>query len=222
MIAERGAIEKVYIEDGEIRYEVIGGRTPEGICGSGIIDLIAMLLQKGLIDRRGTFVKGSDPRVRFDGGMGKYVLADKKEASKGREVHITQEDVNNVVTAKAAVFAAAKIMLDRLGLALADVKNLYLAGGFGSHIDMDNAVAIGLLPDLPAAGVHYVGNTSVWGAKLAALSTEAYELLRSIGKKTTYYDLMGADDYVEQFRQAMFLPHTNVELFPSLSERTEK
>ena len=221
MIAERGAIEKVYIEDGEIRYEVIGGRTPEGICGSGIIDLIAMLLQKGLIDRRGTFVKGSDPRVRFDDGMGKYVLADKKEASKGREVHITQEDVNNVVTAKAAVFAAAKIMLDRLGLALADVKNLYLAGGFGSHIDMDNAVAIGLLPDLPAARVHYVGNTSVWGAKLAALSTEAYELLRSIGKKTTYYDLMGADDYVEQFRQAMFLPHTNVELFPSLSERTE-
>ena len=215
MMAERGAIEKVYLEDGQVRYDVIGGREPDGICGSGIIDLVATLLEKGVIDRGGKFVADSDPAVRFDGEFGRYVLADAKSSPRGTEVYLGQEDLDNVITAKAAIFAAVKIMLDRLGLEITDIKKLFLAGGFGSHIDIGNAVAIGLLPDIPVENVQYVGNTSIWGAKLAALSTEAYELLREIARKTTYYDLMGTDDYVEQFQQAMFLPHTNIELFPS-------
>ena len=106
-------------------------------------------------------------------------------------------------------------MLERLDLKLSDIDKLMIAGGFGNYIDIANAIAIGLLPDLPPADITYVGNTSIWGAKLAALSSEAREQLRAIVKRTTYYDLMGTDDYVEQFRQAMFLPHTNIELFPS-------
>jgi len=215
MMAERGAIESVYVEDGRIGYHVIGDAAPEGICGSGIIDLVACLLKKGIIDRGGKFVEGSDPAVRFKHDLGRYMLADKKHAARGKGVYIEQEDVDNIVTAKAAIFAAAKIMLDRVGLKFSDVKKLFLAGGFGSHIDVENAISIGLLPDLPPASVQYAGNTAVWGAKLAALSTEAYGLLREIGEKTTYFDLMGTDDYVEQFQQAMFLPHTNIELFPS-------
>jgi len=218
MMAERGAIESVYLEEGEIRYDVIGGGAPDGICGSGIIDLVAALLERGIIDRGGKFVAGSDPNLRFDDGMGRYTLADKRKGLKGREIYVSQDDVDNVVTAKAAIFAAAKIMLDRLGLQFSDVKKLFLAGGFGSRINKTNAIAIGLLPDLPISSIQYVGNTSIWGAKLAALSTEAYEHLRRIGRKTTYYDLMGSDDYVEQFKQAMFLPHTNIELFPSQTQ----
>jgi len=217
MMAERGAIEKVYIENGAIRYNVIGDGPPEGICGSGVIDLVASLLEKGMIDRAAQFVRDSDPSLRFDHGRGRFVLADAGSMSKGRPLYISQEDLDNVVTAKAAIFAASKIMLDRLGLGFCDVKKLFLAGSFGSHIDIENAIAIGLLPDLPVTSIQYVGNTSIWGAKLAALSTEAYEILLDIVKKTTHYDLMGTDDYVEQFQQAMFLPHTNIELFPSLA-----
>ena len=220
MMAERGAIEKVYVEDGGIRCDVVGGGAPDGICGSGIIDAVATMLKKGIIDRGGDFIEGSDPALRFEDGMGRYTLVDPRHSARGEAVYISQDDVKNVITAKAAIFAASKIMLDRLGLHIADVKKLFLAGGFGSHINVENAIAIGLLPDLPLASIRYVGNTSIWGAKLAALSTEAYEIMREIARKTTCYDLMGTDDYVEQFQQAMFLPHTNIELFPSLLKRT--
>jgi len=218
MRAERGAIERVYLEDGQIQYDVVGNADASGICGSGIIDLIALLLEQGIISRNGAFIEGSDPRVRFDDRMGRYMIAGGQR--KGRSLFISQEDVSNVITAKASIFAAGKIMLDRLGLTIGDVKKLFLAGSFGSRINVENAIAIGLLPDLPVENISYVGNTSIWGAKLAALSTEAYEIMGDIVKKTTHYDLMGADDYVEQFQQAIFLPHTNVELFPSLLRRS--
>ena len=216
MMAQRGAIEKVYLEGGEIRYDVIGDERPDGICGSGIIDLIAVLLERGIIDRNGKFVEGSDPRVRFEYDRGKFVLVEKRRSLKGREVSIHQDDIDNVITAKAAIFAAAKIMLERLDLTFSDVRKLLIAGGFGSYINLRSAVAIGLLPDVSPDRTVYVGNTSIWGAKLAAFSSEARRILREIVKRTTYYDLMGTHDYVEQFQQAMFLPHTDIELFPSL------
>ena len=139
------------------------------------------------------------------------------ETAGGREIYITQDEIDNVITAKAAIFAAAKIVLDRLKLGFSDVKKLYLAGGFGSYVNRENAVKIGLLPDLPIADIHYAGNTSIWGAKLAAFSHQAHEELVEIRKKTTYYDLMGTEDYVEPFKRAMFLPHTDIELFPVAS-----
>jgi len=226
MIAEKGAVEQVYVEDGQIRCKVVGNVPPSGICGSGIIDLLAVLVDRGIVDRAGTFVEGRDPALRFRDGLGEFVLARAAhdrgaDGGDGREVYVTQEDVRNIVTAKAAVFAAVKIMLDRLSLAVSDVKRIFLAGGFGSYINRRNAIRIGLLPDIPVSSIQYVGNTSIWGASLAALSAEAYDALGDIRRKTTYYDLMGSPDYVEQFRRAMFLPHTDIELFPSVVEEAE-
>ncbi len=215
MMATKGAIEKIYLDHGQVRYDVIGGCKPDGICGSGIIDVVAVMLEMGVIDRSGKLIDGSHPAVSFKRERGKFVLVPKGETLSGKPVCIYQEDIDNVVTAKAAIFAAAKIMLDRLDLKFSDIDELMIAGGFGSYINLKNAVAIGLLPDLPDAETHYVGNTSIWGAKLAAFSGEAREILRKIVDRTTYYDLMGTDDYVDQFKQAMFLPHTNIELFPS-------
>jgi len=220
MMATRGAIEKVYLDGKDIRYDVIGGGKPDGICGSGIIDIIAVMLKKGIIDRAGKLIKASDPGLHFKKEHGRFELASKRETLRGRPVCIFQEDIDNIVTAKAAIFAAAKIMLDRLDLKFSDVSTLMIAGGFGSYISLESATAIGLLPDLPEAKTLYVGNTSIWGAKLAALSGEARETLRDIVARTTYYDLMGTDDYVDQFQQAMFLPHTNIELFPSVTAAT--
>ena len=220
MMAHQGAIEKVRIKDGEIECEVIGGGAPDGICGSGIIDLVAVLLEKGIINRGGELIEGSDPAVRFKRGRGKFVLAEKKRTLKGREISIFQDDIDNVITAKAAIFAAAKIMLERLDLKFSDVDKLFIAGGFGNYINLKNAIAIGLFPDLPLSNIVYAGNTSIWGAKLAALSEEARDTLREITNRTTNYELMGTNDYVEQFKRAMFLPHTDIELFPSAAQRT--
>ena len=221
MMATRGAIEKVYLDGQDIRYDVIGGGKPDGICGSGIIDVIAVMLEKGIIDRAGKFIKASDPGLHFKKERGRFELASKRETLRGKPVSIFQEDIDNVITAKAAIFAAAKIMLDRLDLKFSDISTLMIAGGFGSYINLDSAKAIGLLPEIPDAKTLYVGNTSIWGAKLAAFSEEAREVLRDIVARTTYYDLMGTDDYVDQFKQAMFLPHTNIELFPSATTPTD-
>ena len=214
MMGEKGAIEKVFLEDDQIHFRVIGNTTPKGICGSGIIDLLAVLLDKGIVDRAGQFVPGSDPAVSFHEGRGSFMLLSQAQGA-ARDLYLTQDDLENVITAKAAVFAAAKILLERLNLGFTDIKRLFLAGGFGNFIDRQNAIKIGLLPDLPLSRIQYVGNTSLWGAKLAAFSTEAFRELHAIRKKTTYYDLLGSPDDVEQFKQAMFLPHTNIELFPS-------
>jgi uncharacterized 2Fe-2S/4Fe-4S cluster protein (DUF4445 family) len=216
MVCESGAIENVFLQNGRMGYKVVGNVAPAGICGSGIIDLISVLLDRRIINRAGKLVRGSDPRVRFENGQARFVFGRKDQTPSGRELYLTQDDIDNVITAKAAIFAAAKILLDRLEVRLSDVKRLFIAGGFGSYINRENAIKIGLLPDLPISQIEYVGNTSILGAKLAALSEEAYHQLGEIRKKTTYYDLLGSTDYVEKFRQAMFLPHTNIELFPSL------
>lgn len=213
MMAETGAIEKVFIEDGALRFRTIGNARPRGICGSGILDLVAVLLETGAIDRAGKLAAGGDPGIRETGGARRYVLAGNAPEE---EVYITQDDIEKIITAKAAVFAAAKILLERADLKAADVKKLFLAGGFGSYIDRRNAIRIGLLPDVPVSAIRYMGNTAIWGARAAALSCDAYNTAREISGKVTYYDLMGSPDYVEQFKRAMFLPHTDIELFPSV------
>jgi uncharacterized 2Fe-2S/4Fe-4S cluster protein (DUF4445 family) len=211
MMAETGAIEKVYWYDGRLAWKVIGNVEPRGICGSGIIDMVAVLLENGIIDRAGRFIPGSCSQLVEVDGQLRLKVSDK--------VFITQDDLQNIITAKAAIFAASRILLERVNLEWNDIARVYIAGGFGSYIDRANAVKIGLLPDLPLSVLQYVGNTSIQGATLAALSQEANEILRAIRRKTTYYDLMGYPDYVDQFRQAMFLPHTDISMFPSVNMR---
>ena len=125
----------------------------------------------------------------------------------------TESEIENIITAKAAIFAAMKILLQRLDVTFSDLEHFYIAGAFGNYIDVDSAVTIGLIPNLPKEKVSFVGNTSIEGAKLAALYKEAFYDLEKIRENTTYYDLMGAEDYVEEFQKALFLPHTDIQLF---------
>jgi uncharacterized 2Fe-2S/4Fe-4S cluster protein (DUF4445 family) len=118
-----------------------------------------------------------------------------------------------VITAKAAIFAAMKILLRRLDLSFEDIERFCIAGAFGSYINIDHAVAIGLIPDLERNKFEFVGNTSIKGAKIVAFYKEALYKIEKIREDTTYYDLMGANDYVEEFQKAMFLPHTDIEIF---------
>jgi uncharacterized 2Fe-2S/4Fe-4S cluster protein (DUF4445 family) len=213
MRAERGAIERVYLEDGAIRFRTIDDHPAKGICGSGIIDLVAVLLAEGYINRSGRFLPDRSPRVMEVDGVKRYILADGASSLNGRPVFITESDIENIITAKAAIFAAMKILVQRLELGFQDIERFYIGGAFGRYLDVENAIAIGLLPDIQRDRIQFVGNTSIQGAKIVAFYREALHKIERIREATTYYDLMGAEDYIEEFRKAMFLPHTDIEIF---------
>ena len=215
MRAERGAIERVFMKDGAIGWKTIGESPPRGICGSGIIDLLAVLFKAGLLDRAGKFVPGASG-VASANGIRHMVVVDGRSSATGKPIVFSEADIEHVVGAKAAIFAAMKVLLNRLDLSFDQVKHFYVAGAFGSYLDIESAVSIGLLPDIERAKFVFAGNTSVIGAKIAAFYQEAFLEIRSIRESCTYYDLMGADDYVEEFKKAMFIPHTDIQDFPSV------
>jgi uncharacterized 2Fe-2S/4Fe-4S cluster protein (DUF4445 family) len=213
MRAEKGAIESVFIKDGEIVYKTIGGGPPKGICGSGIIDLISVLLQKKIINRSGNLLDESTDRISVEKGVKRFRIASEEELKNGKPIYITEPDIENVITAKAAIFAAIKILTRRLDIGFDDIERFYLAGAFGNYINIENAINIGLIPNVPRERIQFVGNTAIRGAKIVAFYQQAFRKIAEIRKSTTYYDLMGADDYVEEFQKALFLPHTDIELF---------
>jgi uncharacterized 2Fe-2S/4Fe-4S cluster protein (DUF4445 family) len=213
MRAERGAVERVFVRDGAIRYDTIGDHPARGICGSGIIDLISVLLTRGIIDRSGRIIASDSERIQEVEGMKRFNLVLPEESGGQKPVFITEADIEAVITAKAAIFAALIIMLRRLELEITDIRNLYIAGAFGNFLDIESAINIGLIPALPRERVRFVGNSAIRGAKIAAFYKEAFYKVERIRESTTCYDLMGAPDYVEEFRKALFLPHTDIELF---------
>jgi uncharacterized 2Fe-2S/4Fe-4S cluster protein (DUF4445 family) len=217
MRAEAGAIERVFVRDNRLEYKTIGDAPARGICGSGIIDLLSVLLKQGIIDRSGQFSgRTIQPgSVTTRRGIRQFELAVNQRQPDSRPVYLTEGDIENIITAKAAIFAAMKILIGRLQLTFPDIRRFYIAGAFGHYIDIDSAAAIGLIPSLPAGKIEFVGNTALQGARTVALSRPAFAQLGRISRNTTYYDLMGAADYVEEFRKAMFLPHTDIEEFES-------
>ncbi|KPJ88810.1 MAG: hypothetical protein AMS17_04140 [Spirochaetes bacterium DG_61] len=213
MRAESGAIERVYIENGDIRYSTIGNKPPKGICGSGIIDAVSVLLEAKYINRSGNFMKNRSSRIKKLKGVKSYLLSGGKHQKDENPVYITEPDIENVITAKAAIFSAMKILLKRLDMDFSDIEKFYIAGAFGNYINIENAISIGLLPNISREKFEFVGNTSIRGAKMVAFYREAFQEITEIRHATTYYDLMGANDYIEEFRKALFLPHTDIEQF---------
>ncbi len=216
MRAEPGAVDKVYSESGVIKYTTIGGEPPVGICGSGIIDMVSVLLDENIINRSGLFI--DDKRTReIEGSSKRCMVLIEDPEQKENSVYLTEKDIENIITAKAAIFAAINILMRRLSLKFSDIDTIYIAGAFGNYLNIESAINIGLLPPVPPDTIKFVGNTSLKGAKLAAFYQEAFYELTEIRTGTTYYDLLGADDYVEEFRKAMFLPHTDIDYWRSIS-----
>ena len=213
MRAETGAIEKVYIENGEISFDTIGDKPPKGICGSGIIDIVSVLLKMKYINRSGNFIKNRSDGITTIKSVKSYILSERKPNQNKKPLYITESDIENVITAKAAIYSAMKILLKRLDLDFSDIQNFYIAGAFGNYINIENAISIGLIPNILLEKIEFVGNTSIRGAKIVAFYQEAFQKIAEIRHITTYYDLMGADDYIEEFKKALFLPHTDIEQF---------
>ncbi len=217
MRAAEGAIEKVNItKEREVSYTTIGNTKPRGICGSGLIDLVAELFTSGFIDRSGRLNSYKGKRVRERNGELEFVLISADQSATGEDLVITQPDIDSLIRAKAAIFAAINILIGSLNLEFEDVGKIYLAGGFGNYLDREKALTIGLIPDLSLEKVQFVGNTSVMGAKMALFSREALEVCYEISRKITYYDLITHPNYMDEFMSAKFLPHTDLDKFPHL------
>jgi uncharacterized 2Fe-2S/4Fe-4S cluster protein (DUF4445 family) len=213
MRAEGGAVEKVYSRDGAVCCDTIGDHDAVGLCGSGIIDLISVLLDEEIINRSGKIIKDLPGKVHEVDGIKRFSISEKRDRANVYDVYITETDIENIITAKAAIFSAIKILLERLELDFSDIDHFYLAGAFGNYLNVKNAINIGLIPYIREEKISFVGNTSIEGAKITAYYQDAFFEIDRIREMTTYYDLMGAEDYVEEFQKALFLPHTDIELF---------
>lgn len=223
MRATDGAIEACTIdkETMEPSYKVVGdpGTKPVGMCGSGIIDVISELFLNGIINPKGKFVR-EGRRVRHDKyGMGSYVLAFEEESGSVKDVEITEVDIDNFMRAKGAIFSAIRTMLSSLDFDVSMIDDVYVAGGIGSGINMQNAVNIGMFPDIPLEKFHYIGNSSLSGAYAMLLSTKAEKKTYDLANNMTYMELSTVPTYMDEFVGACFLPHTDTTLFPSVMEK---
>ena len=217
MRATQGAIEKVVISSTNVKYETIGNVKPRGICGSGLIDTIYELRKNNIIGPDGKFdTLIKDKRLLIYGDDPKYVLAFPNETETGQSITISESDISNLIKSKAAVFAAIKSLMDYIGMNFDQLQEIYIAGGFGSSLNIDKAVAIGLLPDVDKKRIKFIGNSCVTGARMALLSRSAFEKTINISKKMTNIELSAYPPYMNEFIAALFLPHTNSVLFPSI------
>ncbi len=219
--ARPGAIESLRYDPQSDATEVqtIGGEAPAGLCGNGLVETLASLLEARVIDRAANLVTDyPSARLREVEGQWEFVLVEGRRAAGGRDLVLRQSDIENLVRAKAAVYGAMSTMLEELGVEVSDIERLYLGGAFGSHLDITAAQAIGLLPALPAERITVAGNTALMGAHVALLSSAAREQLAELAPAVTYFDLSSSRRFMEEYVAAQMLPHTDLGRFPTVTQ----
>ena len=215
-----GAIEAVsFSRGGDLEFRVIGGGKPKGLCGSGLVDLLAGLFVNGYLDRSGRLHEArAGKRLVRDGEELGFLVEKAPRSYWGRDLIITEKDIANLIRTKGAIFSACALLLKKIGLTIDGLDSVYIAGGFGQHLDVDNAIRIGLLPDLEREKFHYLGNTALSGAYLVLLSEKNRELVNSIAGKMTYVELNAEPGYMNEYTGSLFLPHTDIGLFPTVEK----
>lgn len=222
MRAGKGAIEQVKIHPATYEPMVltVGKTKPAGICGSGLIDIVAGLIETGLIDQNGKFRRDRDTaRVRHGEDGYEYVICYAPESQVERDIVITEVDIDNLVRTKAAVYAGCKVLLDNAGLSYGEMEKVIIAGGFGHYIDIERAQVIGLLPELPLERFIFIGNGSLLGARLFSFSRGFLREAERVARNMTNIELSNSTSFMDEFVAAMFLPHTDQDLFPGVMER---
>ncbi len=220
MRAAKGAIEEAWINSStyEPTYRVIGGGRPRGLCGSGLISLLAELFLTGVLDKAGHFNTGlCTERIRQgDHGL-EYVVAWGQESRGGKDIVLTRVDVDNLLRAKAAIYAGFAVLADSVGYPLEAIEQVLIGGAFGKYINVEKAIEIGLLPDMPWDRFQFLGNTAVLGAYRALLDKEVRRRITDIARRMTYIELSADNAFYEAFTSALFLPHTDLSKFPSVT-----
>ena len=218
MRATRGAIERVEITDGKVKVRTIANAKPRGLCGSGIIDCIYELVRNRIIGSDGKFNRAiKDPRLTLEDGIPQYVIVEGDEAEGGKPIVFTEPDISNLIKSKGSIFSAIKALLGYTGLSFDQLETFYVAGGFGNYLNIPKAIAIGLLPDIPVQKIKFIGNSSLTGARLALTSEEAFEKCVNVSRSMTNIELSNYQPYMDEYIAALFLPHTDRKLFPSVT-----
>lgn len=221
MRATDGAVEKVKIdpESYEPKISVIGDAEPMGICGSGMIEAISDMFLTGVVDQKGKLQRGIDTWRVVEGAEGlEYVI----HKNGGAVVSLTEVDIENILRAKAAIYAGVSLLVSEVGMSMSDIQRVYIAGGFGNYIDIERAVVLGMLPDLPVERFQFLGNASVAGAYLTLLSEDMRAEAEDIASKMTYMELSVSGRFMDEYMSAMFLPHTDLGRFPSVEKILKK
>ncbi len=207
MRAAAGAIERVQIRDGEVRVQTIGGKRPVGICGSGILDVVAGLVAVGALDRSGR-LQAEHPLVRVAGdGQRECALVAGHETAHGRDIAVTQKDVHEFQLAKAAIRVGIDTLLERAGLAAASLEDFVVAGAFGTYIDVASAVGVRMFPPIPLERFRQVGNAAGTGAKQMLISSQARQIAAGMGERVEYVELATHRDFSRRFMEALYLQH---------------
>ncbi|MDH5202521.1 MAG: ASKHA domain-containing protein [Nitrospirota bacterium] len=217
MRATEGAIESIKIDHRTFEpvFKVIGDGEPMGICGSGMIDAISEMFLAGIIDRKGKFVRNTKTGRIRDSVDGREFLIFSRD---GNEIVLTEVDIENIIRAKAAMYAGVSVLLKEVGFGLDAIEKVYIAGGFGNYLDIDKAIILGMFPELPKNKFTILGNASISGAYLCLLSKDLRRESGIIASKMTYIELSVSRGFMDEYMSALFLPHTHLRLFPKVKQ----
>ena len=222
MRAARGAVEDFSIDPltHEPMLLTIGNIRPKGICGSGLITMVAIMFEMGVINNQGKFDRElGTKRIRQREGVWEYVLAWRDETQIDRDIVLTEIDIENLIRAKGAIYSGCMTLLEEVGMSMGDIEQVYLAGGFGSYVDLEKAMIIGLLPETDPDRVTYIGNASLLGARMAALTNRLRQDVVNVTRMMTNFELSETASYMDHYVAALFLPHTDLNQFPKLKAR---
>jgi uncharacterized 2Fe-2S/4Fe-4S cluster protein (DUF4445 family) len=219
MTAGPGVIDQIALETGTLEFKIhtIDDLPPKGICGSGVIDLAARLFQSGMIDIRGKLVPAvCSSRIKKIDGMLHLIVVPAEHSATGSDLTISQADLDSLIRSKAAMYTIIETITASVGIMPQDLDIFYVSGTFGSLIDPQSAIAIGMLPDLPLERYKPLGNSSLGGTALILQSDKYLDEIDRIRDRITYLELNVNQDFMNRFSAAKFLPHTNTKLFPSV------
>ena len=240
MRATKGAIDRVKLNNfGEdVEYRVIGNKKPQGLCGSGLITLLAELFKNEVIDHRGKFdrfagierlrkcknipsayIPGADfsSEDEFDVDIMEYVIVRCEDSGHGKDIAINEIDIQNIIYSKAAIYAGASTLMS-VGIGWDDIHKIFIAGGFGNYIDIESAITFGLLPDVAREKYEFIGNGSLKGACEILRDEKKKKIADKIARKTTYFDLSTNSQFMQEYSDAACIPHKNMDLFPTVED----
>lgn len=223
MRAAPGAIDKVKISDGRISYTTIGNRKPVGICGSGIIDLLAQMRLNGWINMAGHLNPDASDRIVYLQDENQYaaVYATAEESETGDPLYFTQTDIDQYLDTKAAAFTMIECILDSAGVTEKQVDKCYLSGAFPAHSDLEAAITIGIFPDLPREKYQMIANTSLEGARILLTNRDRLEEMRELVENMYCVQFASVPDFLIRMQAAKFIPHTDMERYPSIKAKLD-
>lgn len=222
MRASAGAIENFHIspETYDPMIVTVERSKPRGICGSGLISIVAELLEAGVVDQQGKFNRRIDhPRLRPSADTYEYVLAWEQDTLIGQDIVITEVDIDNLIRAKGAMYAGYQTLLESVGLTFTDLDRVILAGNFGAYIDLERAISIGLLPDVDRDKFYYLGNASLLGCQISLDDTKRFRERAEVSSLITNMELAENTEFMNYYMASLFLPHTDMSLFPTVQEK---